>query len=374
MFPTIFILFLFFVPGLAAPLGEVTGDINLETSSGELETEVGENNVVSIIVMTSEEVESSFLAEDVELSSTTLTLINASDVGVVLEVNVSQNCSSAFEIIKYRDNPTDKNVEGKVGLNFFKIEMSNKEYVSEIRLRLYYNDSEVSQLGIDENSLRAYRFNLTTSQWVCIGGQVNSNENYVYVVTRDLSLWGLFGTSLRSSRGTSSGGEGGVNGGGGGGGFIPPTTCEPNWSCTEWSECYPNGTQYRKCVDLNNCGSTEGKPEEVRRCRYSGNITELQGMTKENMTENITVVPECGNGICESGEDQLNCCLDCGCPKGYKCEMNKCIKMTQKEKGITKYISITGRLIQILASPLVVVIVGLGIVGCAILFFFKRRR
>jgi len=168
-------------------------------------------------------------------------------------------------------------------------------------------------------------------------------------------------------------GGGGAGGGGGGGGFIPPTTYEPNWSCTEWSECYPNGTQYRKRIDLNNCGSVEGKPEEVRNCTYGGNITKRQGMIEENVTENMTVVPECGNGVCESGEDQLNCCLDCGCPEGYKCEMNKCIEISQKEKDVTKHIPITGMLIRTLTSSLTAVIVGLGLIGCVILFFFKRR-
>jgi archaellum component FlaF (FlaF/FlaG flagellin family) len=34
----------------------------------------------------------------------------------------------------------------------------------------------------------------------------------------------------------------------------------------------------------------------------------------------------CGNKICETGETQENCCKDCGCPSGYKCIENKCVK------------------------------------------------
>ena len=69
----------------------------------------------------------------------------------------------------------------------------------------------------------------------------------------------------------SGGGSGGGGGGGGGfGGSIASfsQTCIENWTCTEWSECYPNGTQYRKCIDLNNCGTTKNKPIEVRSCTY----------------------------------------------------------------------------------------------------------
>ncbi len=33
---------------------------------------------------------------------------------------------------------------------------------------------------------------------------------------------------------------------------------------------------------------------------------------------------KCGNGICEEGETQDTCCIDCGCPEGYTCVNNKC--------------------------------------------------
>ena len=35
----------------------------------------------------------------------------------------------------------------------------------------------------------------------------------------------------------------------------------------------------------------------------------------------------CGNGICEYGENSNNCCIDCGCDNGYKCENNTCIEV-----------------------------------------------
>jgi len=34
---------------------------------------------------------------------------------------------------------------------------------------------------------------------------------------------------------------------------------------------------------------------------------------------------KCGNGVCEFGENFKNCCIDCGCPPGYKCKENTCI-------------------------------------------------
>lgn len=43
---------------------------------------------------------------------------------------------------------------------------------------------------------------------------------------------------------------------------------------------------------------------------------------------------KCGNGLCETGEDSSNCCLDCGCPSGYTCDMNSCKKLAECGNGI----------------------------------------
>lgn len=44
-----------------------------------------------------------------------------------------------------------------------------------------------------------------------------------------------------------------------------PANCEPNWECTEWSQCNV-GTQTRSCHDTNTCGTDSGRPDEVRAC------------------------------------------------------------------------------------------------------------
>jgi len=35
--------------------------------------------------------------------------------------------------------------------------------------------------------------------------------------------------------------------------------------------------------------------------------------------------PVCGDGVCEIGETQLNCCSDCGCPTHHSCQSNACV-------------------------------------------------
>lgn len=54
--------------------------------------------------------------------------------------------------------------------------------------------------------------------------------------------------------------------GGGGGGGGAPRECIPQWECTPWSMCRPDGTRTRECYTLNNC--LVDKPEEERGCIY----------------------------------------------------------------------------------------------------------
>ncbi len=42
--------------------------------------------------------------------------------------------------------------------------------------------------------------------------------------------------------------------------------CMENWSCTKWSNCI-NYTQTRTCTDLNSCGATDEKPKEIKKCK-----------------------------------------------------------------------------------------------------------
>lgn len=47
---------------------------------------------------------------------------------------------------------------------------------------------------------------------------------------------------------------------------------------------------------------------------------------------NVTVNINCGNNVCEIGEDFTICCADCGCSTGYQtCSSNRCIENVTKE-------------------------------------------
>jgi len=63
---------------------------------------------------------------------------------------------------------------------------------------------------------------------------------------------------------------------------------------------------------------------------------------------NITqiIVTECGDGVCtREGENNQNCCTDCGCKKGFlfstsTCEQNVCVKETRSGLQILKLLFI----------------------------------
>jgi hypothetical protein len=50
--------------------------------------------------------------------------------------------------------------------------------------------------------------------------------------------------------------------------------CNEDWICTKWSDC-SDGTQTRKCVDNNDCGTFSTKPAETQACEVSSQQTAL---------------------------------------------------------------------------------------------------
>lgn len=105
-------------------------------------------------------------------------------------------------------------------------------------------------------------------------------SNNVTLTVRDVP-------ETQSQDSSSSGGGGG---GSSGGGYL----CNPDWFCSKWSLCYPNGTRYRDCFDLNNCHTRRNMPL---------------------LEENCTYIPECYDGIQNQEEEGVDCggpCPPCG--------------------------------------------------------------
>ncbi len=72
--------------------------------------------------------------------------------------------------------------------------------------------------------------------------------------------------------------------------------CVESWSCSDWSICYPNGTQTRECIDVNACGTDEDKPETLRECIYEEPPPREEvprEITERPRPEEILVVRKC---------------------------------------------------------------------------------
>ena len=124
---------------------------------------------------------------------------------------------------------------------------------------------------------------------------------------------------------------------------IYPSVCHERWECTDWSECYPEGYQTRRCIDLNKCGTTKKKPDERQECIYIGTCSDgiqncHDGLCEEGIDCGGPCKPcptppscfdgiqNCHDGLCEEG-------IDCGgpCPP---CEIKKYAKIPFLEKPL----------------------------------------
>ena len=102
-----------------------------------------------------------------------------------------------------------------------------------------------------------------------------------------------------------SGDSGGSSGGGGGGGSYTSSTtnttgdgsdCTPNWLCSAWGEC-EDGAEERTCVDENNCGTEEDKPQEKQECTKTTLMSTINPLKSDS--------PEEGNSA-SGNENQEN--------------------------------------------------------------------
>ncbi|OIO64070.1 hypothetical protein COY26_04305 [Candidatus Woesearchaeota archaeon CG_4_10_14_0_2_um_filter_33_10] len=171
----------------------------------------------------------------------------------------------------------------------------------------------------------------------CGDGVCDIDEN-CYTCPEDCGLCPSVPTVPGTGGGeTGAGGEGEVSR------RIYPGVCNERWECADWSECYPEGYQTRKCIDLNKCGTTKKKPEERIECVYIGTCTDgiqncHDGLCEESIDcggpcSPCPVPPSCFDGIqnCHDGSCEEE--IDCGGPC-EPCEIKKYAKIPFLEKPL----------------------------------------
>jgi len=177
--------------------------------------------------------------------------------------------------------------------------------------------------------------------------------------------------------------DSGSSGGGGGGGGA---TCDFSWGCYDWDTCqmvdvglesgdvagddYRDileacseagwvgdrcGYQNRDCVDVNECGSEAGKPDDLKVCFYTENPTCSDGI--ENCHDGACEFlidcggpcgpcPTCSDGIKNQGEEGVDC--DGPCPNS--CES---LLAPLEELGIDTYLLVLALLLVVGISAII---------------------
>lgn len=91
------------------------------------------------------------------------------------------------------DGPPIPNGFKLVG-SYLKVECSTPEGLV-FAFRVYYSESEVANLGVDEKTLKIYYWNQENEQWLPLISSVNMDSNYVEAFVPHLSSFALMGES-----------------------------------------------------------------------------------------------------------------------------------------------------------------------------------
>ena len=92
--------------------------------------------------------------------------------------------------------------------------------------------------------------------------------------------------------------------------------CPTNYTCTSMG-CLSN-QRPASCGD----GFCDITKEDIINCPKDCINRRVNG----TINGTILTGDYCGDKKCGKGENQTNCCTDCGCPKGERCTKNKCVK------------------------------------------------
>ena len=121
---------------------------------------------------------------------------------------------------------------------------------------MYYTDAEVTASGLDETTLRLYKFNSSSATWFeTASSGVDITGNFVFGNVTSFSSFGLFGTVVAASTTATTTTTAASTSNSGG--------CSPQWDCSGWGTCSVGGIQTRSCSRVGTC-SLGNTPSEER--------------------------------------------------------------------------------------------------------------
>lgn len=139
---------------------------------------------------------------------------------------------------------------------------------------------------------------------------------------------------------------------------------------TIYTECVPNWTilsNVTTCFNTTRKMTNETYIDDYN-CSESYEILTYEDVPDERVYEcqsgSFVYTGSCGDSICYSGvgEDQDNCCTDCGCPEFYRCKDNSCTEK-QTERLLAGAGEGTGTFLDQVRTPLVALLLNLGIIS-----------
>ncbi|PIN83333.1 hypothetical protein COV61_03380, partial [Candidatus Micrarchaeota archaeon CG11_big_fil_rev_8_21_14_0_20_47_5] len=123
----------------------------------------------------------------------TISAINASSWS--LNISTSQTSQNNFSIGGMNETGVQKFIYINASSNVSEAPFSALLYI-------YYNETEISALGINESTMRLFKFNSSNSSWVKYDsprGGVNTDSNYVWANTTSFSEWSAGGKLLNGN-------------------------------------------------------------------------------------------------------------------------------------------------------------------------------
>jgi len=294
-----------------------------------------------------------YTSSAINIPANTITTIDAiSNTGTSLDIVTSLTVSQGSVSIAYYDNTTIPTANLAVTpLNkYIEIVLDEKikSALSWAIIRVNYTDAEVSAAGVSESSLRIHKWDGT--KWVAYDGPlvggVNTIAKYVWANVTSFSLFGVFGTPVITVTvpvPAPAPAPGVV--------YVAPRTLtitgpssitiEAGSSATLTLEVTPNFLANNTILTVSGvpAGWITISPASAdiptgNTQAYTVTISVPSGETARTLTMAFTATsgevsitkdvdliitvptpaPVCGNGICEAGEDYVNCPEDCPAP------------------------------------------------------------
>ncbi|MDI6905168.1 MAG: hypothetical protein QMD13_06755 [Candidatus Bathyarchaeia archaeon] len=126
-----------------------------------------------------------FMIDAKETASCVLTLTNISKLATLCIKNITAPADVSPPPGTY-----------KVLGNYIQITADPEDVTVNGTIRIYYTPEQLSELELDENSLKIFYWNETTNNWEAIDTQINTTEHYVWATISHLSIWSLMGQPL----------------------------------------------------------------------------------------------------------------------------------------------------------------------------------